>query len=125
MAICFLILVFAAKNYALNHLLLSPLWVTTGTLCMGMGEVLLMPVLLSLVTKDSPEHMKNAMVGFLYLCISFSSYLAGVIAKLTSSMAAGDAIMGFYKIYWLVFAGSLVVAALLFLADQVLKVRVD
>lgn len=103
LAISFLILCLAAWHYSVTHQLISSVWLVVSAFFMGVGEVFLMPVLLALVTKDSPAKLKSSMVGFLYLAIAFSSYLSGVIANLTKTINAKSAIAGYSQTYLVIF----------------------
>ena len=121
LGLSFLILCGAARHHSNTLHLLNPLWLVASAIFMAAGEVLLMPVLLALVTKDSPEHLKNSLVGFLYLCISFSSYLSGVIANLTKSISAKSAIMGYAQTYSAIFWAMLLISLVLFLSGRFIK----
>jgi dipeptide/tripeptide permease len=74
LGISFLILSMAAYSYKETQSMISSLWLVLSAIFMATGEVFLMPVLLALVTKNAPEKLKNSLVGFLYLCIAFSSH---------------------------------------------------
>ena len=112
----FFILSLAASHYKNSLHLLSPLWLVISAFFMSSGEVFLMPVLLAMVTKDAPDKLKNSLVGFLYICISFSSYLSGVIAKLTERSHAKSAIVGYCQTYKIIFLAMVGVSALLYVA---------
>ncbi len=120
LGISFLILSVAAYTYKETQQLISPLWLVASAIFMATGEVFLMPVLLALVTKDAPEKLKNSLVGFLYLCIAFSSYFSGVIAKLTKTIGGASTIMGYYQTYLIIFFCMIGISALIFSFDRFL-----
>lgn len=119
MSLSFFVLSAAAQSYHDTLQLLSPWWLVSSTLLMSTGEILLMPVLLSLVTKESPENMKNAMVGFLYFCLAFASYLSGWMAKLVSVIESESPVMSYQTVYWRTFIFSMLVSVLLLLVNRI------
>lgn len=54
-----------------------------GNIFLGAGEICLMPTVISSITKYAPEKIKSTMTGMLYLSLSFSGYISGIIATLT------------------------------------------
>jgi POT family proton-dependent oligopeptide transporter len=58
-------------------------WLLLGYLLHTTGELCISPVGLSMVTKLSPRRIVSTVMGAWYLAISFSSFLGGLIARLT------------------------------------------
>lgn len=59
------------------------LWIVLGNLCLGTGEICLMPTALSAISQFSPENLRGTMMGFLFLFIAFAGYLSSLLAKTT------------------------------------------
>ncbi len=114
----FLVLIIPTKLFMIDGHKINACWLFLSQFLMGTGEVLMMPTLLALVTKDIPESLQNTMVGFLYLCIAFSSYLAGVVATCTQSFASTtfSPILGYYNTYIGIFLFLLGLSVLLYLS---------
>jgi proton-dependent oligopeptide transporter, POT family len=62
-----------------------------GYLFITSGELFLSPIGLSKVTELAPAKLVSFMMGVWFLSSSFAHYIAGLIAKLTTGTAAGDA----------------------------------
>ena len=65
-------------------------WLLLGYLLQTTGELCLSPVGLSMVTKLSPTRIVSTIMGAWFLATAFSSYLAGMIAKLTGVGGEGE-----------------------------------
>jgi POT family proton-dependent oligopeptide transporter len=66
-------------------------WFVANYFFLVVGELCLAPVGISMVTKLSPRRIVGVMMGVFLLAYSASSYLAGLIARLTSAPPSGDA----------------------------------
>ncbi len=82
-AICFMILMVGTMEIPESHLI-SPWYLITSYFFIALGEMLLAPIGLSLVTHLSPPRFTAFLVGFWYLCIGFAFYGGGVLASLMS-----------------------------------------
>lgn len=123
-ALSFGVLSFGAYQYNETHQLISSFWILAMNFFMGAGEAFLMPVLLASVTKESPEKMKNSMVGFLYLCLAFSSDLSGVIANVSQSLNTQTIILGYAFTYQALFWMLLGIGVVLLLLNKVIVLPV-
>ncbi|MFN7096317.1 MAG: peptide MFS transporter [Gammaproteobacteria bacterium] len=121
LSLCFLVFAMAAQVQMHTEHSLSLLWIFGGLIIMAIGEVLIMPPLLSVITKDAPDQLKGTLVGVLYLAIALSGYLAGQVAKLTESYIGVTKITvqtGYYHTYLAVFVLSMVLATALYVAQR-------
>lgn len=114
LALCFLTFALIAKYSEIHHVKVSLVWLMLGVAMMAMGEIFIMPPLLSAITRDVSKNIKSTVIGLLYLAISLSGYLAGQVAKLTdsSSHISLYGINGYYQTYLLIAAVSIVLAAI-------------
>jgi POT family proton-dependent oligopeptide transporter len=120
MGICFLIMVFGASHIAPGAPdgSLSPFYLMGAYLFMALGEMLISPIGLSLVTHLSPRKYTAMLVGVWYLCIGIGFYAGGLFATL---MAELSSLAAFFNIYVLFsFIGA---ACLILLAKKLDKMR--
>lgn len=124
MALCFLVFAAAAKINLITHNNISLLWIFGALIIMSAGEVLIMPPLLSAITKDAPKELKGTLVGVLYLAIALSGYLSGQVAKLTVIINQVSASMqgGYYYTYLAIFIVSFIFTVVLSLGGKYSKV---
>jgi proton-dependent oligopeptide transporter, POT family len=108
---------------ALGWFVLNFLLLTTGELCLA-------PVGLAMVTKLSPRRIVGVMMGAFFLAYSASSFLASLIARLTSPTPLGAAgtdaatsLHTYASIYARIAMVALAVAALLLLLSRTLTRR--
>ncbi len=92
----------------------SPFYLMLAYAFMAIGEMLLAPIGLSLVTHLSPRRYTGFLVGAWYLCIGVAFYLGGLIAGLMVSMELSR----FFEIFVL---ASWIPAVLLFFGVKKLK----
>ena len=104
------------------------IWVVLNFLLLVMGELCLSPVGMSMVTRLSPPRIVAMMMGIMFLAISASNFIAGLIAQLTSvDQVAGEltdplaAIAKYQEVYKLLGLYALVVAAVLLVLTPILK----
>lgn len=62
----------------------SAIWIVLAYLLHSTGELCIMPVGLSMVTRLSPKKILNTMMGLWFVSLAFSEYLAGLFAKITA-----------------------------------------
>jgi POT family proton-dependent oligopeptide transporter len=102
------------------------IWFGLNFLLMTTGELCLAPVGISMVSRLSPQRIVGVMMGAFLLAYSASSYLAGLIARLTSAPADSGGLdpVAMGAIYRGVFVqlgvASLVVAAVLLVGAPIL-----
>lgn len=86
MGICFAIMAIGASQIPSGAMTarVSPFYLFSAYAFMAIGEMLLMPIGLSLVTHLSPRRFTAMLVGVWYLCIGIAFYLGGMIAPLMS-----------------------------------------
>lgn len=82
MPICFGVLAFASRFIPADAAgaSISPLYLVFSYFLMALGELLLEPIGLSLITHLSPPRFTAMLVGVWYLCMGAAFYLGGVIA---------------------------------------------
>lgn len=88
-----------------SHGLVNPLWIFLGYALHTIGELCIIPVGISMVSKLSPKNYASTFMGFWYLVWAFSHYLAGQVAKLTALHPEEEAFnsMKYLKMYGDVF----------------------
>lgn len=127
LALCFLVFAIAAYVHIASNQSISLLWIFGALIIMAAGEVLIMPPLLSAITKDAPDQLKGTLVGVLYLAIALSGYLSGQVAKLTDSFVNASSLAiennGYFHTYIIIFAVSMGLAVVLYGAQKVLNLR--
>lgn len=75
----FLVMIPAARLYALDGTPVSMLWLVCFTLLVTLGELYLSPVGLSLVTKLAPARIVSMMMGIWFLAAFLGNYGAGFL----------------------------------------------
>lgn len=86
LAAAFLVMVPAARMYAVDETRVSILWLFFFTLLATLGELYLSPVGLSLVTKLSPARMVSMMMGVWFLSSFIGNYSAGFLGHYWEKM---------------------------------------
>jgi proton-dependent oligopeptide transporter, POT family len=99
-------------------------------LLLATGELCLAPVGLSMVTKLAPRRIVGVMMGAFFLAYSASSFLASLIARLTSPASIGAAgtdsaasLQTYSSVYSRIALVALAVAAVLLLLSRTLTRR--
>jgi POT family proton-dependent oligopeptide transporter len=77
----------------------SPLYLLGSYFLMAVGELLITPIGLALITHLSPRRYTALLVGVWYLCIGIGYYLGGVLAGL---MSVFQSISQFFNLYILI-----------------------
>ncbi len=113
MGLCFLIMVFGASHIApgAQSGSLSPWYLIGAYLFMALGEMLISPIGLSLVTHLSPRKYTAMLVGVWYLCIGIGFYAGGLFATLMAKLSSLSAFFNIYVLFSFVGAALLVLFA--------------
>lgn len=98
MGICFAIMMIGSFQISSDAQTasISPSYLFVAYAFMALGEMLLAPIGLSLITHLSPRRFTAMLVGIWYLCIGVAFYLGGTIAPLMSELKN---ISGFFAIF--------------------------
>ncbi len=81
--VAFLCFVFSAMGSEYNTVSHLPImWIVLGNLSLGAGEVCVIPVMLSTISRCAPADVQSTMIGIWYLFIAFGGYLSGLAAKI-------------------------------------------
>lgn len=67
------------SNIANTGVKVSPMWIISVYFVHTIGELLLSPIGLSMVTKLSPPSIVSVMIGFWYACMAVAEYTAGIL----------------------------------------------
>jgi POT family proton-dependent oligopeptide transporter len=116
MGLCFFLMQFGARHIpeGARTADISPFYLMGAYAFMAVGEMLLAPISLSLVTRLSPKRLTAFFVGAWYMCIGIAFYSGGLIAGLVATMDLSK----FFQIFVLV---SWIPAILLFFGVKKLK----
>lgn len=116
MGLCFFLMEVGAKHIpqGAQEAAVSPFYLIGAYAFMALGEMLLAPIGLSMVTRLSPRRYTAFLVGAWYLCVGVAFYAGGLIAGLVASMELSR----FFNIFVLV---SWIPAILLFFGVKKLK----
>ncbi|MBS0604009.1 MAG: peptide MFS transporter [Verrucomicrobia bacterium] len=98
--ICFLIMAIGASQIpsGAKTAAISPFYLFTAYAFMALGEMLIAPIGLSLITHLSPRRYTAMLVGVWYACIGIAFYLGGAIAPLMSKLTNMNAFFGIFVI---------------------------
>ncbi len=87
-SMAFVFFALAALTSKLNfHGYFPIIWIILANLALGIGEVCLVPVMLSAASQFAPANLQGTLIGTWYLFIAFGGYLSGYVAKLSSHQA--------------------------------------
>jgi POT family proton-dependent oligopeptide transporter len=116
MGLCFFLMKIGARLIpdGTQEASVSPFYLIGAYAFMAIGEMLLAPISLSLVTRLSPRRLTAFFVGTWYMCIGIAFYAGGLIAGLIATMELSK----FFEIFVLV---SWIPAVLLFFGVKKLK----
>ena len=78
--ICFAILYFGCNHYD-EHYKINIAFLVIAMMFLALSEIMMAPIIQSVVTYIAPEKMRGYMMGFLLLCLSYSNLLGSVILK--------------------------------------------
>lgn len=77
--------VFAISTfYAQKNNSIALMLIIIGNLLLGVGELCIMPIVISAITRLAPASLKGMFMGALYLSLAASGYLSGVVAIFTT-----------------------------------------
>ncbi len=109
MGLCFLIMVFGASKImpGVQEGSLSPMYLIAAYALMALGEMLISPVGLSLITHISPHRYTAMLVGVWYFCIGLGFYAGGLLASLMSQISSLAAFFNIYVLISFIGAGIL------------------
>jgi len=98
MGICFLIMTIGASKIAsgMRSAAISPSYLFVAYFFMAVGEMLIAPIGLSLLTHLSPRRFTAMLVGVWYLCVGIAFYLGGIIAPLMSKLTNMNTFFGMF-----------------------------
>ncbi len=116
MGLCFFLMKIGARLIpdGAQTAAVSPFYLIGAYAFMAVGEMLLAPISLSMVTRLSPRRLTAFFVGAWYMCIGIAFYAGGLIAGLVATMELSR----FFEIFVLV---SWIPAVLLFFGVKKLK----
>jgi POT family proton-dependent oligopeptide transporter len=97
-AVCFLIMMFASATIPSGESSASVSWepLIFAYFMMAVGEMLLAPVGLSLVSKLAPHRYTALSIGIWYVCVGFAFYIGGLLAGLMQSVGG---LFNFFAIF--------------------------
>ncbi len=98
---------------------ISVFWIFAGNAFLSIGEVCIMPTLISAITEYAPEKIRATIMGLLYLSLAFSGYFASLIGKLTINSKVGS--MSYFSVYSKIFVFGIGVGLFLFVVTQVVR----
>ncbi len=109
--LCFLIMVFASLSIPMHaqKAFVSPWFMVHAYFFMAVGEMLMGPIGLSLVSQLSPHRYIGLLVGFWYVCSGIAYYLAGVMASYIDSVRYIHNFF-FIFIFWTIVPGLILLA---------------
>jgi POT family proton-dependent oligopeptide transporter len=97
-AFCFLIMMFASAHIPAEAISASVSWkpLILAYFMMAVGEMLLAPVGLSLVSKLAPRRYAALSIGIWYVCVGLAFYIGGVMAGLMENVGG---LFNFFAIF--------------------------
>ena len=109
MGICFAIMAIGASEIpsGAQTAAISPSYLFVAYAFMAIGEMLIAPIGLSLITHLSPRRFTAMLVGIWYLCIGIAFYLGGMIAPLMSQLKTMSSFFEIFVVISFIFGGIL------------------
>lgn len=100
MAICFAIMSFGSRliPQGAHSAAISPSYLLFSYAFMALGEMLIAPIGLSLITHLSPHRYTALLVGCWYVCIGIAFYLGGAIAPLMDHLESISSFFNFFTL---------------------------
>ncbi len=119
MGLCFLIMTFATRKIPQGALtgLVGPSYLVVAYGVMALGEMLICPIGLSLITHLSPHRYTAFLVGVWYVCIGVAFYLGGTFASFMNEFKLSE----FFNVFVVIAFLSAIV--LLLLVKKLEKMR--
>ncbi len=98
MAAAFSLMMFASKDIApgAKTASISSSYVISAYFLIAVGEMLLAPIGLSMVSLLAPRQFTGLLMGFWYVCVGFAFYLGGLLAGL---MERGEGLSHFFGLF--------------------------
>lgn len=90
-------------------------------LFLGLGELCIMPTIISAITQYAPKTIKSTMMGLLYLSLAFSGYFASLIGKLTLQKGQFSSPIIYFTVYIKIFYLALIITAVLMIVSYLVK----
>jgi POT family proton-dependent oligopeptide transporter len=109
MGICFLIMTIGASKIpsGSHSAAISPSYLFVAYFAMAIGEMLIAPIGLSLLTHLSPRRFTAMLVGVWYLCVGIAFYLGGLMAPLMSKLTNMNTFFGLFVAISFIFGVAL------------------
>jgi POT family proton-dependent oligopeptide transporter len=107
--ICFLVMTIGASKIAsgAHKAAIGPSYLFIAYAFMALGEMLIAPIGLSLLTHLSPKRFTAMLVGVWYLCIGVAFYLGGMLAPLMSKLTNMNSFFAIFVIISFIFGLAL------------------
>lgn len=114
---------------AVDQGLISPFWVVFAYLFATLGELLISPIGLSMITEYSPKKLTGLMMGVWFFSLGMGGELAGMIAKYSAipkDMTKITLISHFYGQAFLVYsAAAILIGILLFIGRPIVSAALN
>ncbi len=120
-ALAFWIMTFATKAADGGHLV-SPFWLVIVYVILTLGELMLSPIGLSMITKLAPTKLGSVVMGLWMGSFAAGNYLAGVLESILHKLnESGHDIELYPFIMWVMLISGLIVLALSPLLNKAMK----
>lgn len=117
----FVVFAFGAHHAAYFVKNISMLWIIFGNLLLGLGELCIMPTLISAITQYAPKTIKSTMMGLLYLSLAFSGYFSSLIGKLTIKNGQYSSPIIYFDVYSKICLLTIAIAVILLIVTYSVK----
>ena len=117
--------VILAVSCMTNNDFVSPLWVIGAIFIQTLGELLIVPIGFSNISKLAPPRFRSLMMSFWLMAIAYGHYFGGFIAKFSvnDSAVSGNAFANYYTFFWNLAWMPCGVGVLLFLYHHLKQIR--
>ncbi len=120
-ALAFWIMTFAS-NQAEGGNLVSPMWLVVVYIVLTLGELMLSPIGLSMITKLAPAELGSVVMGLWMASFAAGNYLAGVLESILHGLNEKGYDIELYPfITWVMLGSGLIVLALSPLLNKAMK----
>lgn len=109
----------AMHNSKSDHV--SLIYLLVGNLLLGIGELCILPVVLSAISQLAPIRMRSTMMSIFFLSLAFSGYLAGAIATLVSNAANSPVTVNYTQAFVEIAAITLLISLIMFVVNIKLR----
>ncbi|RQD69002.1 MFS transporter [Campylobacter hepaticus] len=106
--VCFMIMMFAAKNVLTSNASVSMLWIIASMWFLSLGELCLSPVGLSIMTQIAPNLIKNQVMGLWFVAGALGNVVAGLIGGHVDDKNISSLPDLFGQCMWLLFIMTLI-----------------